>query len=163
MADIFQTYPSHAAARGHSAALRAAGVPARRIQVLAAARQRDARLEPVGGFAGPVAPDAPIGTFANVSVTRRQGAGSFAGDAGRQRQGSFSDSDRPLVVSYEDGAERSRVLGQAELGALLQRAGVDDARVLHELRDGRAVVLAEVADVAAAAGRAHLHDAALAA
>jgi hypothetical protein len=44
MTDIFDTYPSHAAAREHSAALRAAGVPARRIQVLAAARPRDARL-----------------------------------------------------------------------------------------------------------------------
>lgn len=123
MADILDTYPSHAAAREHSAALRAAGVPSRRDRRLAAARQRDARIEPVGGFAGPVAPDAPIGTFANVSVTRRRGAGSFAGDARRQRQGSFSDSDRPLVVSYEDGAERSRVVGQAELGALLHRAG----------------------------------------
>jgi hypothetical protein len=56
-------------------------------------RPHDVRTEPVGGFAGPVPPDAPVGTFANARLVRRQCAGSFAGDPDRHRQGSFADAD----------------------------------------------------------------------
>ena len=52
---------------------------------------RDIRREAVGGYAGPVAPHAPIGTFANRVLLRRQGTGSFAGDPYLQRQGSYAD------------------------------------------------------------------------
>ena len=48
----------------------------------------DIRREAVGGYAGPVAPHAPIGMFANGALLRRQGTGSFAGDPYLQRQGS---------------------------------------------------------------------------
>jgi hypothetical protein len=52
----------------------------------------DVRREPVGGFAGTLDPDAPVGTYGNVRRRRRQGAGTFVGDADRQRQGSFADA-----------------------------------------------------------------------
>jgi hypothetical protein len=55
--------------------------------------RHDVRREPVGGFAGTLGPDAPVGTYGNVRRRRRQGAGTFAGDADRQRQGSFADAD----------------------------------------------------------------------
>jgi hypothetical protein len=53
----------------------------------------DVREEPVGGFAGPVGPGAPVGSYGNVRRLRRQGRGTYAGDADRQRQGTFADSD----------------------------------------------------------------------
>jgi hypothetical protein len=52
----------------------------------------DIRNEPVGSFAGPLSPDAPVGTFGSVIRRRRQGRGAFAGDPDRQRQGSFADA-----------------------------------------------------------------------
>jgi hypothetical protein len=54
-------------------------------------RFHDVRQEPVGDFAGPVEPDSPVGTFGNRRVRRRQGNGTFTGDADRQRQGSYGD------------------------------------------------------------------------
>jgi hypothetical protein len=54
----------------------------------------DIRREAVGGYAGPLGPNAPIGTYANRGLLRRQGAGSFAGDPDIQRQGSYADVDR---------------------------------------------------------------------
>jgi hypothetical protein len=59
------------------------------------AARHDVRREPVGGFAGTVAPDAPVGSYGNVRHFRWQGAGIFAGDADRRRQGSFADADLP--------------------------------------------------------------------
>ena len=54
----------------------------------------DIRREAVGGYAGPVSPNAPIGTYANGVLLRHQGAGSFAGDPDLQRQGSYADVGR---------------------------------------------------------------------
>ena len=56
-------------------------------------RLPDVRREPVGNFVGRVGPDDPVGSFASVPRLRRQGAGAFAGDPDRQRQGSFGDHD----------------------------------------------------------------------
>ena len=53
----------------------------------------DVRDEPVGGFAGQVAPEAPFGKYAGPARRRRQAAGGWAGDPDRQRQGSFADVD----------------------------------------------------------------------
>ena len=53
----------------------------------------DVRREPVGNFVDRVGPDDPVGSFGNVARLRRQGAGAFAGDPDRKRQGSFSDHD----------------------------------------------------------------------
>jgi hypothetical protein len=55
------------------------------------AARHDVRREPVGGFAGTLGPEAPVGTYGNVRRRRRQGAGTFVGDADRRRQGSFAD------------------------------------------------------------------------
>jgi hypothetical protein len=54
----------------------------------------DVRREDVGEFAGPVGPEAPVGTFGDRRIRRRQGAGAFAGDPDAQRQGSFADTER---------------------------------------------------------------------
>jgi hypothetical protein len=76
--------------------------PDRRVRPVRAFRQRDirpgptlpdVRLELVGSFVGRVSPDDPVGSFGNVPRLRRQGAGAFAGDPDRQRQGSFGDHD----------------------------------------------------------------------
>ena len=53
----------------------------------------DVRREPVGNFVGRVGPHDSVGSFGNVPRLRRRGAGAFAGDPDRQRQGSFSDHD----------------------------------------------------------------------
>jgi hypothetical protein len=53
----------------------------------------DVRREPVGNFVGRVGPDDPVGSFGNVPRLRRKGAGAFAGDPDRQRQGSFADHE----------------------------------------------------------------------
>jgi hypothetical protein len=73
---------------------------------------RDWRDQPVGGFAGPVAPDARIGTFADGSLVRADGAGTFAGSAAAQRMGSFADTRRdvPRVApGDEPSASQERV------------------------------------------------------
>jgi hypothetical protein len=54
----------------------------------------DVRREPVGNFAGYVAPDDLVGTFANRPHPRRRPTGSFAGgEPDRRREGSFGDHD----------------------------------------------------------------------
>ncbi len=61
-------------------------------ELLPRATLHDLREEPVGTFTGTLDPGAPVGTYGNVRRFRRQGAGTFAGDADRQRQGSFADT-----------------------------------------------------------------------
>jgi hypothetical protein len=91
------TYSTEAAARRATEETRATGESAHDIRLLIG----DVRREPVGGFAGPVAPAAPVGTFGDRRVPRRQGAGGFAGDPARQRQGSFADTNRLVIVTYD--------------------------------------------------------------
>jgi hypothetical protein len=76
MATVSKTYPSEDAARRAVEALRAAGVPPGDIRLLTSRPQRDMRREPVGGFAGPIGTDAPIGSYASVPRRRGQSAGS---------------------------------------------------------------------------------------
>ena len=66
----------------------------------------DVREQPVGRFLGRVPPDAPIGSFGNVRPLRREGRGTFRGDAARQRQGSFGDHD----LSDRESARHERFL-----------------------------------------------------
>src|SRR5262245_15317922 len=106
-----ETYATEIAARRAVEALRAAGAAERDIRLLVGSAPRDVRSQPVGGFAGPVAPAAPVGTYGGGVVERRSGAGGFAGDPARQRQGSFADSDRVVIVTYKGGAERTRITG----------------------------------------------------
>lgn len=119
MTTTSQTHRTPDTARRAVSDPRAARVPESDIQRVA---RRDMRFEPAGGFAGPVGPDAPVGTFAGRPLRRWQGAGSFAGDPDRRRQGSFADVDRGVIVRYEDGAERPRMIRAAQLRAHLRPA-----------------------------------------
>ena len=87
MATLWKAYSSDVVARHAVEALRAAGVPGRDIRLLTGRPLHDVREELVGGFARAVAPNAPVGTFANIDRLRRQGAGSFAGLAAVRRSG----------------------------------------------------------------------------
>jgi hypothetical protein len=159
MTTLSETYSTEVAARRAVEALRAAGVPARDIRLLTGTRLGDVRREPVGGFAGPIAPNAPVGTYGNRPVLRRQGAGGFAGDPDHQRQGSFADIDRVVIITYERDAERARVTGLRGARRLLGRAALDDDtldRAVKELHIGHAVVLVDVSEIAASDARAQL-------
>ncbi|HET8758104.1 MAG TPA: hypothetical protein VFM58_18935, partial [Solirubrobacteraceae bacterium] len=80
-----------------------------------------------------VDPDAPVGKFAGPPRPRWVGGGTFAGDARRQRQGSFADAcDDPTV---------RRLLRHFSVG----RERAQD--VLDALHAGRAVVVAEVSEI----------------
>jgi hypothetical protein len=126
MTTLTKTYPTDVAARRAVETLRATGVPDRDLRLLAGSAPRDIRHEQVGGFAGPVAPDAPVGPYGGRVVRRRQGAGSFAGDPDQQRQGSFADTDRLLIVTYTSDTERARITGLRDARRLLRRAALDD-------------------------------------
>jgi hypothetical protein len=149
-----KSFPAEAAARRAVAALRATGVPARDLRVLIGTRLGDTRHEPVGGYAEPFGHAAPVGTFGGGVVRRRQGAGGFAGDPDQQRQGSFADVDRVVIVTYDDAAERARVTGLRGLRRLLRQAALGDdavARAVNELHAGRALVLVDLREIPAAA------------
>jgi hypothetical protein len=166
MATLCSTYVSASVARRGVEALRAKGVPGRDIRLLIGRPLRDIRDEPVGGFGGPVAPDAPVGTYGNVRRLRRQGNGTFAGDADRQRQGSFADADRGMMVTYDHEAAHARVVGDRGLRRLLRDAELDDDaidRVVDELHTGHAVVLAEVPEITGSDARERLERIATAA
>lgn len=91
----FATYLSGNAAREAVAASGADGAEDD-VRLLIGRALHDTRRERVGGFAGPVAPDDRVGSFANRVGERRRGCGSFAGDPDRERQGCSADSDRLL-------------------------------------------------------------------
>jgi hypothetical protein len=170
MATLSKTYPSEDAARRAVEALRAAGVPPGDIRLLTSRPQRDIRREPVGGFAGPIG-TGPIGSYAGVARRRGQGVGSFAtgsfaGDPDRQREGSFADVERVVIVIYKDDAEHARVTGYRGVRHLLRRAALHDEainRAVKELHTGHAVVLVDVAEIAPSEVRAHLEQIAQAA
>src|SRR6266545_5731362 len=150
MATLWKTYASDVVAGHAIEALRTAGVPGQDIRLLTGCRLHDVRNEPVGEFARAAGPNAPVGTYANIRRLRRQGAGSFAGDPDRQRQGSFADTDCDVIVTYDDDAEHSRVAGDFGIRQLLRGAALDPAaadRIVDELHAGHAVVLAEIAEI----------------
>jgi hypothetical protein len=166
MTTLTKTYATEFAACRAVDALRATGGAERDIRLLAGSAPRDIRREPVGGFAGPVAPDAPVGTFGGRVLERRQGTGSFAGDPDQQRQGSFADTDRVVIVTYRGDAERGRISGLGGARRLLRRAALDEAaadRIIHELHVGHTVVLAEIAEIAPTDAQARLDEVARAA
>jgi hypothetical protein len=166
MTTLTRTYPTEVAARRAVEVLRATGVAERDIRLLAASAPRDIRHEPVGGFAGPVAPDAPVGTYGGRVVQRRQGAGSFAGDPDQRRQGSFADTDRVVIVVYRGDAERARITGLGGARRLLRRAALDDDavdRAVGKLHQGHAILLVDLREIAASAADARLEKLARAA
>jgi hypothetical protein len=72
----------------------------------------DARDARIGTFAGTTTADAQtVGSFGNIAHSGREGMGTFAGDPDKQRRGSFGDSDRDAVTSYQSrrtaGSRRS--------------------------------------------------------
>jgi hypothetical protein len=146
-------------------------VPPRDIRLLTSHRLHDILREQRGGFAGPVGPDAPVGTYAGRVRRRGQGVGSFAtrslaGDPDQQREGSFADVERVVIVTFEDGAERSRITGYRGVRQLLRRAALDDDavdRAVKDLHIGHAVVLVDVAEIAPSEAQPHLEQAAQAA
>ena len=163
MAALSKTCRSEEGVRQAVETLRAAGVPRRHIRVLVGHPLRDLRREPRGGFAGPVGPDDPVGTYASRARPRSHAhgsfaAGSFTGDPD-PREGSFADVERIVILTYEDHAARSRVTDHRGVRQLLRRAALDnDAihRALKDLHDGHSVVLVDGADVAPSDPRAQL-------
>jgi hypothetical protein len=171
MATLCKTYPSEDAARRAVGALRAAGVPPGDIRLLTSRPPRDIRGEPVGGFAGPIGPNAPVGSYASVPRRRGQDVGSFAtgGFADHpdsRREGSFADAERVVIVNYRDDREQARVTGYRGVRQLLRRAALDDEAVdgaVKELHGGHAVVLVDVAEIGPSEVRARLEQMARAA
>jgi hypothetical protein len=159
MTTLCKTYASETVARRGVQALRSAGVPGRDVSLLTGCRLQDLRHEPVGGFAAAVGPGAPVGTFASVRRPRSHERGSFASDPGPGRRGSFADTERDLIVSYENGAERSRVIGDVGLRRFLLGAELGSAasdRIVEQLHVGHAAVLAQLADIAPSDAQARL-------
>jgi hypothetical protein len=171
MAALSKTYPNEDAARRAVEALRAAGVPPADIRLLTSRPPRDTRREPVGGFAGPIGTNAPIGTYASVARRRGQGTGSFAtgsfaGDPDCQREGSFADVERVVILTYNEFPERSRVTGYRGVRQLLRRAALDgDAvdRAVKDLPNGHPVVLVDAAEIVPSEARDQLEQVVLAA
>jgi hypothetical protein len=161
MSILCQTYATEDVARRAVQALTVAGVPRRDIWLLTGAWRHDVRREPVGSFYGVVAPDGPVGTFAGSQRRRWIGAGTFAGDPRTQRQGSFADTERDVIVVHERGAERARASGDPTVRRLLRRFGVDrdaTAQVLDTLHAGGAVVLVDVSEIRPSEAKVRLDE-----
>jgi hypothetical protein len=143
MAAFCTTFTSQAAARGRAEAL-SHRAPDDDLWLLTASPLHDVRREPVGGFAGAIGPHARVGTYGNVVRLRRQAAGGFAGDPDRRRQGSFADSDRVVITTVHDGAQRSRIAGHLEVRRLLRDTGLNHAaqRLIDVLTRGHTAVVA---------------------
>jgi hypothetical protein len=166
MTSLCKEYPSEDTARRAVDALCATGVDERDIQLLTGHRLHDTRDQPVGTYAGSVDPNAPVGTYGGRVVLRRQGAGSYAGDPDRQRQGCYADADGVTIVTYKDRIERSRLTGRRGVRRLLGRAGIDHdviSRTLDQLALGYAVLLVDVAVISHSQAEAQLEGMARAA
>ena len=147
MAALCRSYASHAEALEAVDAVLAAGIPGEDVLVITGEPARDADVEPVGEFAGPTEPDAPVGEFAGGPRPQGSPTGAFAG--GEQRGGSFADTDRELLTSYPGGVERMRVTGHRRITRLLSDAGLDEATVERDvdaLHRGLVLVLVDVAE-----------------
>jgi hypothetical protein len=166
MATLCKTYSTEVRARRAVKALRAARVPGRVIRLLTGCELHDVRREPIGGFAGAVGPSAPVGTYSGGVRPHREGRGGFAGDSDQRRRGSFGDVDRCMIVTYEGGSERSRVVGDLGIRRLLRGStfsGDTADRVADELHMGHAVVLVEVTGITARNAHGRLEEVARAA
>jgi hypothetical protein len=141
MTTYCSSYEHHAAAEDAVDRLLAAGVDGDDIRILMGAPDRDG--DPTGGFAGSLAADAPLGTFAGQ--TGDHGMGGFAGRPATPHRGSFATIDRETLTTFEGGrARRVQDIGHRHLIGLLVDAGLDEDaadRDVHALHDGRALVL----------------------
>jgi len=127
--------------------LLASGVPAMRIVLIMGHAFEDARDAPIGTFAGTATADAmTVGSFANIPHNGRHAMGSFAGNPDRQRRGSFGDSDRDTVTTYQSGVKRTRIASHRRLKKLLVDAGLPPALAVANvdaLHAGRVLVMAQ--------------------
>jgi hypothetical protein len=125
--------------------LLATGTPPAELQLLLGRPTRDVRDQPIGGFAGPIAPDALVGTFAGRAVPRRHAAGDWIGAPAGRRQGSFGDAERDELVSFdESGREVHRTVDRRVLRRPLRSVAADRAdsdRLIAELHEGHALLL----------------------
>jgi hypothetical protein len=149
MAATSKAYRDHDAATEAAAGFAAEGVPASSIRILAGTPLHDVREEQVGEFAGPVGPDAPVGSFAGGEHTRSEPEGTFASRGPAGRIGTFADADRDVVISETDGVGRIQMTDDHDVAAILRDAGVEAgtceelARALHE---GWVLVLVQEAE-----------------
>jgi hypothetical protein len=150
---MIRTYPTPDAAEQAVKELRAAGAAAAQIRLLTRQPLRGIGRVARGGFAGPLGRDAQVGAFAGPRLKLGHVRGSFASGSAKvasvlQRKGSFADVDRTVIVTYQDGAERSRVAGYRSIRLLLRRSGLDDSavnRTVSALHGGHSVLLVDPA------------------
>ena len=116
------------------------------LQLLRGRPTHDHHDQPIGGFAGPIAPDAPAGTFADRTVPRHRSAGDWASARNGRRQGSFGDTEHDELVTIDRAGNTSdlrafwnTILGPEtsltaakNLARTLGRAPAADAAVLDE-------------------------------
>jgi hypothetical protein len=131
-----RTYPTERAARRAVQTPRATGPTPTSVRSRAP-HHTDTRREPAGGYAGPLAPDAPTGTYGDRALQRHHGTGSLAGDPDHQRHGTYADTDRVTIITHNGNAERTRITGPPGTRRPLHRTAPDDdtidraARALH--------------------------------
>ena len=145
MATLYRAYESTHDAEDAVDRLLTAGVPEVGIKLIMGHAVKDAREAPIGTFAGTTTADALIvGSYANLAHSGREATGTFAGDPEKQRRGSFSDTDRDTVTTYEAGVKRTRIASHRKLKQILVDAGLDQATAtacVRALHAGRVLVL----------------------
>jgi hypothetical protein len=147
MATLYRAYTATHDAENAIERLLSAGVPAIRIELITGHAVEDARDAPIGTFAGTTTADAEtVGSYANVAHSGREATGTFAGDPDKQRRGSFGDTDRDTVTTYQSGGKRTRIMSHHGLERILVDAGLDRATAaanVGALHAGRLLVLVE--------------------
>ena len=137
-------YPTPSAARTAAERLLAHGTPPGNVTLLVGFRGHDVRHERTGGFAGPVGPDAPVGTFSSATHPRSRACGAWVGDADLRRQGTFADAEQDTVLSFAAGRRVAHSASHRALAESLSAVTPDPRRVEqlgHALHDGRALLL----------------------
>ena len=145
MTTLYRAYTSTHEAENAIERLLSARASATRIELIMGHAIADARDAPIGTFAGTTTADAQnVGSFGNVAQSGRAAMGSFAGDADKQRRGSFGDIDRDTVTTYQAGLKRTRIVSHRRLKKALVDAGLDQASAAADvdaLHAGRVLVL----------------------
>jgi hypothetical protein len=145
MATLLRAYESTYDAENAIERLLAAGVRETGIQLIMGEAIKDWRDAPIGTFAGTTTADAQtVGSYANIAHSGREATGTFAGNPNKQRRGSFSDTDRDTVTTYQSGVTRTRIASHRKLKKILVDAGLDQATAtanVRALHAGRVLVL----------------------
>ena len=140
-----EVHPTPAAAREIVLRLLADGTPPTALQLLRGRPTHDVRDQPVGGFADPIAPDAPVGTFAERTVSPRHSAGGWVGARNGRRRGSFGDVEQDELVTIDRaGRAVRRTVDRRALRRVLRPVAADRAasdRLVAELHQGHALLL----------------------